>query len=248
VVGVVSHESIRQTLRPDNLLRLRRVSDVMKTQVVIAPMAASVFALAQLMAEQQVSCVVITQPDEEDIERPVGIVTERDIVQFQAFQVNLRHTLAHTVMSTPLFLLRPEDSLWTAHQEMQKRRVGRLVVSWNWGQGLGIVTQTNLLRIFDPMEMYSVIENLQQTIQQIKTNQSPFADAVAITPVPHQSAQNSVSSDSIISLLDSAHHTLQQIIADPDLSIDWRQTLLQSVQDKLEKLDRAMRFQIDQAG
>jgi hypothetical protein len=56
---------------------------------------------------------------------------------------------------------------------MQKRRVGRLVVSWNWGRGLGIVTQTSLLRVFDPMEMYGVIENLQQTIQQLESERSP---------------------------------------------------------------------------
>ena len=160
LVGVISHESIRQILRPANLLRFRRVSDVMTTQVVHAPLTTTVLQLAQLMAEHRVSCVVITQRNSEDNDCPVGIVTERDIVQFQAVQIDLRKTQAQTVMSTPLFLLSPEDSLWTAHQEMQKRRVGRLVVSWNWGQGLGIVTQTSLLRVFDPMEMYGVIENL----------------------------------------------------------------------------------------
>ncbi|MDJ0567515.1 MAG: hypothetical protein QNJ53_00560 [Pleurocapsa sp. MO_192.B19] len=71
-------------------------------------------------------------------------------------------------MSTPLFLLNPEDSLLVANQEMQRRRVRRLVVSWNWGQGLGIITQTSMLRIFDPMEMYGVIETLQSTVQQLE--------------------------------------------------------------------------------
>ena len=54
-----------------------------------------------------------------------------------------------------------------AHQEMERRHVRRLVVSWNWGKGLGLVTQTNLLKIFDPMEMYSVIEMLQHTIEEL---------------------------------------------------------------------------------
>ncbi|MFM7795100.1 MAG: CBS domain-containing protein, partial [Microcystis panniformis] len=173
LIGVISHESIRQILRPANLLRFRRVSDVMTTQVVQAPLTATVLQLAQLMAEHRVSCVVITQRNSEDNDYPVGIVTERDLVQFQAVQIDLHKTRAQTVMSTPLFLLNPEDSLWTAHQEMQKRRVGRLVVSWNWGRGLGIVTQTSLLRVFDPMEMYGVIENLQQTIQQLESERSP---------------------------------------------------------------------------
>lgn len=184
LVGVISHESIRQVLRPANLLRFRRVADVMTPQVIHAPLDATVLQLAQLMATERVSCVVITQLDEEGNASPVGIVTERDIVQFQALQIDLGQTAAHQVMSSPLFLLSPEDSLWTAHQEMQTRRVGRLVVSWNWGQGLGIVTQTSLLRVFDPMEMYGVIENLQQTIQQMsgQASEAPASSAAPSEP------------------------------------------------------------------
>ncbi len=179
LMGVISHESIRQILRPANLLRLRRVADVMTDQVIHAPLTASVLELAKLMATNRVSCVVIMQLDERQNPVPVGIVTERDIVQFQALQINLAKTQAQTVMSTPLFLLSPEDSLWLAHQEMQKRRVGRLVVSWNWQQGLGLVTQTSLLRVFDPMEMYSVIENLQDTIQELQARVADTRSAIA---------------------------------------------------------------------
>ncbi len=168
LIGVISHESIRQILRPANLLRFRRVSDVMVRQVIQAPPTTSILELAGLMSAHRVSCVVITQLDRAENQCPIGIVTERDVVQFQGFKIDLWKTQAETVMSTPLFLLNPEDSLWVAHQEMQKRRVGRLVVSWNWGQGLGLVTQTNLLKVFDPIEMYGVIENLQQTIQQLE--------------------------------------------------------------------------------
>ena len=129
LIGVVSHEGIQHILRPANLLRFRRVADVMTTEVIYAPIDTSVLDLAYLMSNHCVSCVVITQTDEEDNQRPVGIVTERDIVQFHAFQINLATTEAQMVMSSPLFLLSPDDSLWTAHQEMKKRRVGRMVVS-----------------------------------------------------------------------------------------------------------------------
>lgn len=172
VVGVISPESIRQILRPANLLKLRRVSEVMTNRVIQAPLTASVLSLAQLMAKYRVSCVAIVDTDiwhvPPSVFLPVGIVTERDLVQFQALGLNLAKTQAQTVMSTPLFLLSPEDSLWTAHQQMQRRRVQRLIVSWNWGQGLGIVTQTNLLRVFDPIEMYGVIQTLQRTLEQLE--------------------------------------------------------------------------------
>ncbi|MEM1251152.1 MAG: CBS domain-containing protein [Cyanobacteria bacterium P01_H01_bin.21] len=173
-VGIVTPDSIRRVLRPANLLKMRRVADVMSTDVIHASPDTSVMQLAQQMAKHRVSCIVIVEVDSHDTERcelqaftPMGIVTERDIVQFQALELNLQRLTAQDVMSTPLFLLEPTDSLWTAHQEMQARHVRRLVVSWNWGSGLGIVTQTSLLRVFDPIEMYSIIESLQRTLHQI---------------------------------------------------------------------------------
>jgi CBS domain-containing protein len=172
LAGVTSAESIRQALRPVNLLKLRRVADVMTHPVIQAPITTTVLDLAQLMEERRVSCVVITKKDAEEHDVPIGIVTERDIVQFQLLRLDLAAMRAETVMSAPLFLLSPEDSLWTAYRQMQQRHVRRLVVSWNWGRELGIVTQTSVLRIFDPMEMYGIIEILQQTVQQLEAEKA----------------------------------------------------------------------------
>jgi CBS domain-containing protein len=170
--GVVTPETIRRILRPANLLKLRRVSEVMTTQVIQSHLIAPVISLARLIAKHRVSCVVIVEETPERGFMPVGIVTERDIVQFQALGLDLSKMQAQTAMSTPLFLLSPEDSLWMAHQEMQRRRVQRLVVSWDWGEKLGIVTQTSLLRVFDPIEMYGVIETLQRTIDQLESGKN----------------------------------------------------------------------------
>ena len=169
LIGMISSESIRLAMRPANLLKLRKVADVMNSNVVTADIEDTVLELAQLMATKRVSCLIIVQEEStEQILIPVGIVTERDILQFQYLQLNITQIKAREVMSSPLLLLSPEDSLLTAHQEMLRKRIRRLVVSWNWGKGLGIVTQTSLLKIFDPMEMYGVIESLQNTVQQLE--------------------------------------------------------------------------------
>lgn len=169
LIGVVSHESVRSILRPVHLLKLMRVGDVMTTQVICAHMSASLLSLAQVMAECRISCVVITEQYPHldwghFVHIPVGIVTERDIVQFQAMQLNLAEIQAQAVMSTPLFLLSPEDSLLTALREMQRRHTRRLVVSWDGGKELGIVTQSSLLRVLNPIQMYGVMETLQKTV------------------------------------------------------------------------------------
>ncbi len=236
LVGVISQDSIRQILRPANLLRFRRVSDVMTAQVVQAPPSATVLQLAQLMSEHRVSCVVITQRDGDEIDHPIGIVTERDIVQFQAFQIDLRQTHAYSVMSTPLFLLSPDDSLWTAHQEMQKRRVGRLVVSWNWGQGLGLVTQTSLLRVFDPMEMYGVIEHLQQTIQQLESERLETKRS----PEPPVSPGTSVPAAMILALLQSTQTEIQHLMTDWGSDVEEIRSRLRSMSTRLEQIQHKL--------
>ncbi|MDJ0618149.1 MAG: CBS domain-containing protein [Calothrix sp. MO_192.B10] len=247
LLGVVSPESIRRVLRPANLLKLRRVSEVMTTKLIHAPMTTSVMHIAKLMAKHQVSCVVITEEIESELEHvgtiPVGIITERDIVQFGALQLDLSQLKAETVMSTPLFLLSPEDSLWTAHQEMLRRNVQRLVVSWDWGKGLGIVTQTNLLRIFDPMEMYGVIETLQHTVQQIETekdqnsshNQDPLKQSL---PTDKQSSNSHVeTSNELQNLLSGMKNCLESLVCEPDISPEKRQKKLMSALARIEKLE-----------
>jgi len=97
---------------------------------------------------------------------PVGIVTERDIVQFQALELDLSRMIAQDVMSTPLFCLRPSDSLWHAHEEMHCRRVRRLIVTGSVGELVGIVSQTSLLQVLNPADMYGVIEVLQQVVEE----------------------------------------------------------------------------------
>ncbi|MEM9273024.1 MAG: CBS domain-containing protein [Cyanobacteria bacterium P01_F01_bin.143] len=169
LLGVISPGTVRDAMRPANLLKLRRVADVMTRNVVTANLDNSIKEIAQLMAENRVSCVIIVSEDaERDIRNPVGIITERDIIQFQTLQLSLEQIMAKQVMSSPLVLLSPEDSLLAAHQEMERKKIRRLVVSWNWGKGLGIITQTSLLKIFDPMEMYTVIESLQRTIKKLE--------------------------------------------------------------------------------
>jgi CBS domain-containing protein len=252
LVGVVSPESIRQVLRPANLLKLRRVSDVMTKQVVSAPMTVPVMSLAELMAICRVSCVVITEKDEEDRLLPVGIVTERDIVQFQYLELDLSKIQARNAMSTPLFLLNPEDSLWTAHQEMQRRHVRRLVVSWNWGRGLGIVTQTSLLKVFDPMEMYEAIEMLQRTVEQLESekfmqqNQVQQQEQVQPNRLSPQklpisldyssSKRGSTAQNNLNNLLSSLQVCLESIAKEPDLSSELQQHRLNSALADVEQI------------
>ncbi len=169
LVGLISQASLRQMLKPANLLKIRRVAEVMSHNVITARPQDSGLTVVKLMVEHQVSCIVIVEPDNDDRINPIGIITERDLVELQTRTSELSSLSARDVMSSPLILSEPEDSLWQAHQVMKRSQIRRLVVPYNWGKNLGVITQTNLLKAFDPMEMYFIIETLQQTIQQLES-------------------------------------------------------------------------------
>ena len=154
LLGVITTGSLRKALQPHNFLKLRKVADVMATKVVTASANDSVLSLARLMSDRAFSCVVITEASEDEkgdiLVTPIGIITERDIVQFQALGLSLKKIQAETVMSFPLFPVKSLDALWQAHLQMQQHRVRRLVVTGDREELVGIVTQTSLLQILDP--------------------------------------------------------------------------------------------------
>ena len=166
LLGLTTAKNLRQKLQPVNMMKWRKVVDVMKTGVICANPEDPVRQIAKLMAEHRVSCVAICEA-RSDSAHPVGIITERDIVQFQNIGLELEQP-ARDVMSAPLFLVSPSDALWSVHQQMQQHHVRRLLVGGNNGELVGIVTQTSLLQVFDPGEMYGVIESLQQQVCQLE--------------------------------------------------------------------------------
>ncbi|WP_254449332.1 CBS domain-containing protein [Anabaena sp. UHCC 0253] len=167
IIGLITPTTVRQLLQAADLLKIRTIGEVMTAEVIQAPPTISVLELAQLMAKYSVSCIVITESDSQ--RQPIGIVTERDIVQMQALELNIVELEAHTVMSAPLFYMRPQQSLWEAHQQMQQRHIRRLVVVDESNELLGIVTQTSILYSLDPVEMYETINFLQNKVCQLES-------------------------------------------------------------------------------
>jgi PAS domain S-box-containing protein len=162
LIGVVTPEHIRQVLQPVNLLKFKSVSEGMTREVIHALPTATVLEIARMMNDRNIGSIVIVDGQEQP--KPVGIVTERDIVQFQAFGLDLAQLQAQAVMSSPLFCLQSTDSLWAAQQVMQTKHIRRLVITNDRGELDGILTQSNLLQLLDPLEMLSMVDSLQSQL------------------------------------------------------------------------------------
>jgi PAS domain S-box-containing protein len=162
LIGIVTPDHIRQVLQPVNLLKFKLVSEEMTENVIYALPTTNVLEITQIMAAQNIGSVVIV--DELEQLKPVGIITERDIVQFQAFELDLGQLLAQSVMSSPLFCLHSTDSLWSAQQIMQTKNIRRLVITNDRDELQGILTQSNLLQLLDPSEMLYMLDDLQSQL------------------------------------------------------------------------------------
>lgn len=193
ILGIITPQGIRKTLHPREWLRFHTVSEVMNTQTIYVLPTASVIDVVNLMVEYNISCVAIVKEEVEVGEggrnhgeyrepeisalTPVGIITEWDVLQLQRLALNFEDIQVQDVMSTPLFLVHPSDSLWSVHQKMQQHMIQHLVVTTEEGELQGIITETSLLQTLDPREIYGVLESLQQKVEQLQLERSQLSQS-----------------------------------------------------------------------
>lgn len=241
LVGLATHETLRQLLQPTDLLHLRLVQDVMTPAVITTAPTDSLLAIAQQMVSHRVSSVIVVESDRpEGGAVPIGLVTERDLVQFQALELNFERYYAAQVMSCPVIAVPPTETLVTVQQLMERYRVRRVVVTGDAGELLGIVTQTNLLQVLSPLELYKLTEVLETRVKQLETEKidllknrnSQLEEQVASRTVALQQqvqraqivaqlATQIRSSLSLQTILDTAVEQIHQVIGS-DRAMIWK--------------------------
>lgn len=121
-----------------------KTGDLCRTNVITAAATALLPELAQLMRRHHVGSVVVV--DAADARRPLGIVTDRDIViEVVASGQDARTITAGEIMAAPLVTAAAtDDASWTL-KVMRDRGVRRLPVLDADGAMVGIVALDDLL-------------------------------------------------------------------------------------------------------
>jgi CBS domain-containing protein len=102
--------------------------------------------VAQLMRQHHIGALVVV--DAVDKSRPVGIITDRDLVlELMAEGLDPAVFTAGDVMSVDLVQANPEMDAMDAVQLMQKHRIRRLVLTDTDGHLVGIVSMEDLLAV-----------------------------------------------------------------------------------------------------
>ena len=123
------------------------IAQICSRGVVIASPDDSLRTVAELMRVHHVGSVIVTR-DDAGLCRPLGIITDRDIVlALVAKDVSPDAVSAGDVMSEPLETIDENDEVWTALERMRSRGVRRLPVLGAQGELVGIVSADDLLEL-----------------------------------------------------------------------------------------------------
>ena len=151
-----------------------RIADLCSPQVVTAEADASLRDAALLMRNQHVGALLVVER-REGVTRPVGILTDRDIVIEVVAVPGARpeDVRVGDAMSTDLALAHADDGLFEAAQRMSERAVRRLPVVGPDGGLLGIVTLDDLLRVL-AAELGGLAEGLRWSRMRERDTRAPI--------------------------------------------------------------------------
>lgn len=138
-----------------------QLSEIMTSKVVTVEISERVEEALRQMVKYDVGSVVVM-----DKEKPVGIITERDITRAALRGDSMLRLPARSLMSRPLQTVQPDMEIWRTFELMLKLGVRRLPIVEN-GRLVGLVTEKDLtrwvLRIFYepnmPAEIRSLVNN-----------------------------------------------------------------------------------------
>lgn len=132
-----------------------KLNDIFTRNVVTAGPAETLAAVAVRMQEHNVGTVVIVEN-----QRPVGIVTDRDLALALGARRDSLSTEVQKVMTRHVLAIPEDTGIYTATKFMREREVRRLPIVDREDRLVGIVTLDDLLR-FLGRELYNLAEGIK---------------------------------------------------------------------------------------
>lgn len=113
----------------------------MKFNVVSINSSSTVSDAAKMMKDSNIGCIIVTENN-----TAIGILTERDLVRKVIALQKPLSTSVKDIMSTPLIMIDPEQSLWELAELMKQKQIHKVPVVEH-GKLVGIITATDLTRV-----------------------------------------------------------------------------------------------------
>jgi CBS domain-containing protein len=125
------------------MLMTLSISDILRKKLESVEDTTSIQEVAKKMKDREISSLVVVDTNG----KPVGIVTERDIITKVCINdVPTSTVISKEIMSTPLITIKGSSSTSTAAEMMIKNDVRHLLVIDDRNKPIGIITPLDLTR------------------------------------------------------------------------------------------------------
>jgi CBS domain-containing protein len=116
------------------------VKDVMNKHVITVEPDTPLLEAAQIMADNHIGCLVVVQKG-----KPIGMVTERDILVAIASEVNIKKSKVKDIMTHYLITIGPNRPINKAIKLMTENKIKKLPVVDEKGKLVGIITTSDII-------------------------------------------------------------------------------------------------------
>ncbi len=122
------------------------IRDIMTKKVITVDVGMDAVDISKKMMEKDVSCVIVVKSD-----KPVGIVSERDIVRkLVSTDAKSSSMTAKDLMTAPIVTVSEDTSLLDTTKKMAKKKIRRLPVM-SQDKMVGIVSETDIISVSSEM-------------------------------------------------------------------------------------------------
>ena len=122
------------------MMAKKLISEVLTQNVVSVSPETPAMVVVSIMREKKISCVLVVED-----KKPVGIFTERNLVQLLHQGEEIGDKKIEEVMSKPVLTAERSTNIYQAHDLLEKNGMRHLVIVNSDGNVAGVVTQTDII-------------------------------------------------------------------------------------------------------
>jgi diguanylate cyclase (GGDEF)-like protein/PAS domain S-box-containing protein len=193
--GIATDNDFIKLLGFDVLSGQEVVENIMRKQVLTLTKDNTLHDAIVLMVKSNASSIVVAEAD-----RPIGIITERDLVRLGRDQANGRMLLVD-VMSAPVVSVHSTQSIYFAIEHMREQKIRTLVVVNDQGMLVGLMTEHDVVKKIESHYVNMLNTIIQRQADDIVRIRKELDERHVLSAVLHESLGVSL------------------IIADPDKNV-----------------------------
>lgn len=141
LAGIVTETDFLNGLGLEYFVTFNDIGQIATKNIIYSHPDDSLLSAMQLMTKHEISSVIAV-----DDGKPVGMLTERDIVRITRSDIDISSTLLGEVMSQPVISISWKMSSHHATEILREQGVRRLVLTNDDGGVYGIVTETDIIK------------------------------------------------------------------------------------------------------